>query len=93
MLIADINSLIFYTIGIEDKFAFNDIVFNVGVRVDVFDANQPVLKDPYLFYNARSVKEAKALKLADPNLYSWVDIPESMGDDYIVYVNDVNNPN
>lgn len=78
---------------IMDKFAFNDIVFNVGVRVDVFDANQPVLKDPYLFFNARTVKEARALKLEDQNLYSWVDIPESMGDDYIVYVNDVNNPN
>ncbi len=78
---------------IMDKFAFKDIVFNVGVRVDVFDANQPVLKDPYLFFNARTVKEAKALKLDDPTLYSWVVIPESMGDDYIVYVNDVNNPN
>ena len=78
---------------IMDKFAFKDIVFNVGVRVDVFDANQPVLKDPYLFFNARTVKEAKALKLVDPTLYSWVVIPESMGDDYIVYVNDVNNPN
>jgi hypothetical protein len=78
---------------IMDKFAFKDIVFNVGVRVDVFDANQPVLKDPYLFFNARTVKEAKALKLDDPTLYSWIEIPESMGDDYIVYVNDVNNPN
>ncbi len=78
---------------IMDKFAFKDIVFNVGVRVDVFDANQPVLKDPYLFFNARTVKEAKALKLNDPSLYSWVVIPESMGDDYVVYVNDVNNPN
>ena len=78
---------------IMDKFAFKDIVFNVGVRVDVFDANQPVLKDPYLFFNARTVKEAKALKLDDPSLYSWIEIPESMGDDYIVYVNDVNNPN
>ena len=78
---------------IMDKFAFKDIVFNVGVRVDVFDANQPVLRDPYLFFNARTVKEAKALKLDDPSLYSWVVIPESMGDDYIVYVNDVNNPN
>ena len=76
-----------------DKFAFKDIVFNFGVRVDVFDANQPVLKDPYLFFNARTVKEAKALKLDDPTLYSWIEIPESMGDDYIVYVNDVNNPN
>lgn len=77
---------------IMDKFAFKDIVFNVGVRVDVFDANQPVLKDPYLFYNARTVKEAKALKASDPSQYSWVNIPESMGDDYIVYVNDISNP-
>ncbi|MEN9301958.1 MAG: hypothetical protein RL264_387 [Bacteroidota bacterium] len=77
---------------IMDKFAFKDIVFNVGVRVDVFDANQPVLKDPYLFYNAKTVKEARALKASDPNQYAWVDIPESMKDDYIVYVNDVNNP-
>jgi hypothetical protein len=77
---------------IMDKFAFNDIVFNVGVRVDVFDANQPVLKDPYLFYNARTAKEARALKETDPSQYSWVEIPESVGDDYVVYVNDVNNP-
>lgn len=75
-----------------DKFAFNDIVFNVGVRVDIFDANQPVLKDPYLFYNARTVSEAKELALSDPGQYDWVNIPEAMGDDYTVYVNDVNNP-
>lgn len=74
-----------------DKFAFRDIVFNVGVRVDVFDANQPVLKDPYLFYTARTVAEAKEVLANDPAL-SWIDIPESMGDDYVVYVNDVNNP-
>jgi hypothetical protein len=61
--------------------------------VDVFDANQPVLKDPYLFYNAFTVKEARAIKEQDPSQYSWVNIPDGMGDDYIVYVNDVNNPN
>lgn len=75
-----------------DKFAFNDIVFNVGVRVDVFDANQPVLKDPYLVYSARTVSEAKDLVAKDPTIYSWVNIPTAMGDDYTVYVNDVNNP-
>ena len=74
---------------IMDKFAFNDIVFNVGVRVDVFDANQPVLKDPYLFFNARTVAEAEALKASDPTQYEWVNLPESMGDDYVVYVDDV----
>lgn len=75
-----------------DKFAFNDLVFNVGVRVDVFDANQPVLKDPYLFYEARTVAEAKDKIAENPTQYAWVEIPESMGDDYTVYVNDVNNP-
>lgn len=75
-----------------DKFAFNDIVFNVGVRVDVFDANQPVLKDPYLLFNAKTAAEARNLAENDPNAYSWVNIPEAIGDDYVVYVNDVNNP-
>lgn len=73
---------------VMDKFAFNDLVFNVGVRVDVFDANQPVLKDKYLMYEAYNVAEAKAKASENP----WVNIPSSMGDDYVVYVNDVNNP-
>ena len=69
-----------------DKFAFRDIVFNVGVRVDVFDANQPVLKDPYLFYQAKTVSEVKAG--SEP----FISIPTGMGDDYVVYVDDINNP-
>ncbi|MEX1192158.1 MAG: carboxypeptidase regulatory-like domain-containing protein [Brumimicrobium sp.] len=71
---------------IMDKFSFDDIVFNVGLRVDVFDANQPVLKDQHLFFNARTAAEAKA------SGEDWVSIPENIGDDYVVYVNDVNNP-
>lgn len=30
---------------VMDKFTFDDIIFNVGVRVDRYDANQSVLKD------------------------------------------------
>ncbi len=37
---------------VMDKFAFDDIIFNVGVRVDRYDANQNVLKDKYLFQEA-----------------------------------------
>lgn len=77
---------------IMDKFSFDDIVFNVGLRVDLFDANQPVLKDPHLFFNARSAAEAKSLKNGDPTTYDWVSIPESIGDDYVVYVNDISSP-
>lgn len=75
-----------------DKFAFNDLVFNVGVRVDYFNANQPVLKDPYLLYEAKTVAQAKQLALDNPVAYDWVVIPESMGNDFTVYVNDVSNP-
>lgn len=75
-----------------DKFAFKDIVFNVGVRVDVFDANQPVLKDKYLVYTANNVSEARSMINSDPTKYANMVIPSSMGDDYVVYVDDVANP-
>lgn len=71
---------------VMDKFAFDDIIFNVGVRVDVYDANQPVLKDKYLLYNARTVGEVTEL----PN-GTTVEHPENMGEDFVVYVNDVDN--
>jgi len=67
---------------IQDKFAFNDLIFNIGLRVDRFDANQKVLKDPYLLYEAKTVKEVT-------NLGSH---PANIGQDYVVYVDDVKNP-
>lgn len=47
-----------YTAGyIQDKFTFKDIVFNLGVRIDRFDANQQVLKDKFSLYETRSAGE------------------------------------
>ncbi len=68
---------------IQDQFAFKDLIFNVGVRVDRFDANQPVLKDPYLLYAAKTKGD-----LSDLNH------PENISDDAVVYVDDytVNDP-
>ena len=77
---------------VMDKFAFDDIVFNVGVRVDVFDANQPVLKDKFLIYSANNVAEARAQFEGEPGFEFVDNIPSNMGDDFVVYVNDVNNP-
>ncbi len=71
---------------IQDKFAFKDLIFNIGVRVDRFDANQPVLKDPYLFYPAKTVGEVSLLN------GQKVKHPSGMGGDYVVYVDDANNP-
>ena len=71
---------------IQDKFSFRDLVFNVGVRVDRFDANQNVLKDPFLFYPARTRSEVTTID------GKQIDHPGNMGDDYTVYVDNVNNP-
>jgi outer membrane receptor protein involved in Fe transport len=35
---------------LQDKFAFNDLIFNIGARIDRYDANQKVQKDPYSIY-------------------------------------------
>lgn len=71
---------------VEDKFAFRDLIFNVGIRVDRFDANQKVLKDPYLLYEAKTVKEVAEIDGVS------IEHPNNMGDDYVVYVNDIKNP-
>jgi len=71
---------------IQDKFAFKDLIFNVGVRIDRFDANQPVLKDAYLFYPAKTVGEVSTLN------GEAVSHPSGMGSDYVVYVDDANSP-
>ena len=42
-----------------DKFAFDDLIFNVGVRVDRYDANQQVLKDDFSLYPTRTSWRSK----------------------------------
>ncbi len=71
---------------ISDRFYFKDLTFNVGVRLDRFDANQPVLKDEYSLYAIKTVSEVNSLN-GTP-----VTHPTNMGGDYFVYVNDKNTP-
>jgi outer membrane receptor protein involved in Fe transport len=72
---------------IQDKFTFNEIIFNVGVRVDRFDANQPVLKDPYTLYPAYTAG-SQALK----DKFPFYTLPSNISSDAVVYVNNVKNP-
>ncbi len=75
---------------LQDKFAFKDLIFNVGVRVDRFDANQKVLKDPYILYDYKTVGDLmdseREVKLQNG---TTVSVPENIGDDFAVYVNKV----
>ncbi len=65
---------------IQDRFDYRDLKFNVGVRIDRYDANQKVLKDPYLVHPAKTVAETR-------NEFNH---PANMGDDYVVYTTDIN---
>lgn len=69
---------------IQDKFELEDIIFNVGVRIDRFDANQKVLKDLYSLYPTYNAAEAHA------NLGS--ELPDNIDPDWVPYMNDVNSP-
>ncbi len=61
---------------LQDKFTFKDIYFNVGLRIDRYDANTKVLKDPYSLNPILTVSEATGVNHAtgaDPNWYVYVD--------------------
>ncbi len=74
---------------IQDKFAFRDLIFNIGLRVDRFDANQKVLKDPYILYDYYTVGD----KIQDGKITlgdgTVVNVPDNIGDDFAMYVNKI----
>ena len=63
---------------IQDKFRIGDLIINAGLRVDRYDANTKVLKDPYSLYDIISAKDYYAL-IKQPK-------PANIGDDYKVYI-------
>jgi outer membrane receptor protein involved in Fe transport len=69
---------------IQDKFMFKDVLFNIGLRIDRFDANQKVLKDPYLLYQTYTAGEVRA--------QGDFAVPASIGDNYYVYVDNFEAP-
>lgn len=73
-----------YTAGyLQDKFAVEDLIFNIGIRVDRYDANQPVLKDKYLLYETYTANSSKARDLGSLSQF---------GESHYVYVDDIENP-
>lgn len=71
---------------IQDKFAFYDLIFNIGLRIDYFDANQKVLKDPFCLY------ETKKLREVPDSLNPLGHHPGNLPPDAIVYADDVAKP-
>lgn len=71
---------------IKDKFTFNKMIFSLGLRVERFDLNSKVLKDPYSMYEIISADEYfRTTPGAPPR-------PGTIGDDFKVYVNSEQDP-
>ncbi len=66
---------------LQDKFKFKDVIFRVGLRVERYDANTSVLKDPFSLYE---VVNANDFYNFDGN--EDLVRPETIGDDFSVYV-------
>jgi len=64
---------------LQDKFTFRDIYFNLGVRVDRYDANTKVLADPYTFNPIKTVAETSELNHADGVEDDWKVYAEESG--------------
>jgi len=76
-----------YTAGyILDKFTYKDMNFNIGLRIERFDANTSALIDPYSFYPEYTVSQVSgALNPFNNGIH-----PANIGSNYVVYVNDNN---
>ncbi len=73
---------IYMAAWVQDKFVFKDLIVRLGMRMERYDANQQVLKDPYSLapiYSVGDVKRNDALNLASS-------IPSNIGDGYAVYI-------
>jgi len=77
---------IYAAMYLQDVIELKDLIFRLGVRIERFDANTPVLKDPYSLYPVRQASEVSNLNGNE------VSHPSTIRNDYLVYVNDVQNP-
>lgn len=78
------NRPIYAAAYLQDKFTINDMIFRVGVRIDRYDANTRVLKDPYSLYEIIGANDFHTNNPgADPR-------PGNIGDNYAVYTTEDN---
>lgn len=71
---------------VQDQFRFRDLILRLGLRAERYDANQMVLADQWSLYPIKTAGEVKAINGLEAHH------PANIGDDYKVYVNDINAP-
>lgn len=77
---------IYSAMYLQDVIEIQDLIIRLGLRIERFDANIPVLKDPYSLYPIRQAGEVTELNGMS------VAHPAGVGNDFLVYVDDIKNP-
>ncbi len=72
------NKPVYFAGYLQDKFRIGDLIVSAGVRIDRYDANNKVLKDPYSLYDIMTAKDFYTL-IKQPK-------PDNIADDYKVYL-------
>jgi len=72
------NRPVYQAAFIQDKFTFRDIIFRLGLRVDRYDANTKVMKDPFSLYDIMTAKDFYEI--------TGDEKPLGVEDDFKVYV-------
>ncbi len=67
---------------VQDQFDIQDLKVRLGLRLESYDANQEVMKDPFSLYAIKTVGEVTGLGAAPSNIPS----------NYVVYVNNPTDP-
>ena len=73
------NAPVYTAAFIQDNFRINDLLLNIGLRVDRYDANTKVLNDPYSLYAIRSAGDITTLSGSN------ISHPGNIGNNFAVY--------
>ncbi|MFM2049502.1 MAG: hypothetical protein RI955_2050, partial [Bacteroidota bacterium] len=76
---------------IQDNFVYRDMHFNAGVRIDRYDANTQILKDPNLLYAAYTLSDIENGGVGTSKLASQTK-PTNISSTSVVYVDNPINP-
>ena len=75
---------IYASVFVMDKFDFKDIKFNLGLRIDRYDANQQVLKDKYALHELAKISDLASLDNLPAGFAD--NVPGNISKDAAIYV-------
>ena len=73
---------IYMALYLQDKFSISNLLFNLGLRLDYFNANQPVLRDAFLLRDAYNVGQLKNSE----SPWSNFEFPSNVSSSWVPYV-------